>query len=144
MLPIKITMKNLKEFDVKNKKVLVVEDGPTVTHGEMCLGAGIVAARNFGAAKIVDPRPYVVGKIKETFAHYPNIGPLLPAVGYSAQQMHDLERTINRVACETVIIGTPIDLARFIKINKPTVRVRYELSKSGKAGLRRVLREWFG
>jgi predicted GTPase len=125
---------------VRNKKVLVVEDGPTLTHGDMKTGAGVVGARRAGAAEIVDPRPWVTGTIKETFARYPDIGPLLPAMGYGEAQRRDLEETINRVECDSVVIGTPIDLGRFIKIGKPYTRVRYELAASTKEELREVMR----
>jgi predicted GTPase len=126
---------------VKNKKVLVVEDGPTLTHGDMKIGAGVVAAERAGAAAIVDPRPWVAGTIREAFARYPGIGPLLPAMGYGEAQRRDLEETINRVECDSVVIGTPIDLGRFIKIEKPYTRVRYELAASAKEELRDVLRQ---
>jgi len=121
---------------IKGKRVLVVEDGPTLTHGEMRFGAGMVAAQKFKARAVVDPRPYVKGKIKETFEKYPNIGKLLPAMGYGGQQVLDLERTINAVPCDVVIIGTPIDLRRIIRIVHPTVRVRYELEETTKPGLK--------
>ncbi|MCK5764927.1 MAG: hypothetical protein KAH26_03035 [Bacteroidales bacterium] len=116
---------------IKGKKVLVVEDGPTLTHGEMKIGAGTVAAKKFGAAELVDPRPYTVGKLSETFNIYPNIGTLLPAMGYGEEQLKDLETTINNVECDTVVIGTPIDLNRIIKINKPNTRVYYDLQEIG-------------
>jgi len=124
---------------ITGKRVLVVEDGPTLTHGEMKFGAGIVAAGKFSASEIVDPRPYTVGTISETFRKYPGIGHLLPAMGYGDQQVKDLETTINRTPCDAVIIGTPIDLNRLIKIRKPTVRVRYELQEIGKPDLMDVL-----
>ncbi|MDP1858906.1 MAG: cyclic 2,3-diphosphoglycerate synthase [Gemmatimonadaceae bacterium] len=124
---------------ITGQRVLVVEDGPTLTHGEMRFGAGVLAAERFGASEIVDPRPWTVGTIAETFARYPNIGALLPAMGYGEQQVQDLERTINDVPCDTVIIGTPIDLTRLITITKPTVRVRYELQEVGKPDLGDVL-----
>ena len=124
---------------ITGKRVLVVEDGPTLTHGEMKFGAGIVAAGKFNAAEIVDPRPYTVGTITETFRKYPDIGTLLPAMGYGDQQVKDLEKTINRTPCDAVIIGTPIDLNRLVKIKKPTVRVRYELQEIGKPDLVDVL-----
>lgn len=124
---------------IKGKKVLVVEDGPTLTHGEMKLGAGTVAAMKFGAAEIVDPRPYTVGKLSETFKIYPNIGTLLPAMGYGDEQVKDLETTINNTDCDTVIIGTPMDLNRIIKINKPTVRIGYDLDEIGKPDLTGVI-----
>jgi predicted GTPase len=124
---------------ITGKRVLVVEDGPTLTHGEMRFGAGIVAAGKFNAAEVVDPRPYIVGTIAETFATYPGIGTLLPAMGYGARQVKDLEITINRTPCDTVVIGTPIDLSRLVTIRKPTVRVRYELQEIGKPDLADVL-----
>ncbi len=117
------------------KKVLVIEDGPTLTHGEMLYGAGIVAAQRYGASELVDPRPYAVGKIAETFEKYPDIGVLLPAMGYGEEQMNDLEKTINATECDLVVIATPIDLNRIIKINKPTVRVQYELQEIGTPNL---------
>ncbi|MGA7837662.1 MAG: cyclic 2,3-diphosphoglycerate synthase, partial [Ignavibacteriaceae bacterium] len=116
---------------ITNKKVLVVEDGPTLTHGEMQYGAGMVAAWNYGAAEIVDPRPFTVKSITETYKKYPKIGRLLPAMGYGNQQMKDLETTINKTKCDSVVIGTPINLSRIIKINKPNTRVRYELQEIG-------------
>jgi predicted GTPase len=117
---------------IKNKRVLVVEDGPTLTHGHMKIGAGTVAAKKFGAAEMIDPRPFTVGKLKDTFLAYPDIGTLLPAMGYGAQQIADLEATINQSDCDSVVIATPIDLQRIIKINKPSVRVGYELQEIGK------------
>jgi predicted GTPase len=116
---------------IKGKNVLVVEDGPTLTHGEMKIGAGTVAAQKFGCASMIDPRPYTVGKMTETFEFYPNIGTLLPAMGYGAQQLKDLETTINNTVCDAVVIGTPIDLNRIIKINKPNTRVYYDLQEIG-------------
>ena len=127
---------------IRNKKVLVVEDGPTLTHGEMKLGAGTIAARKFGAAEIIDPRSYAVGKLAETFEIYPNIGVLLPAMGYGKQQLKDLETTINSVDCDSVIIGTPIDLTRIVKINKPTTRVYYDLQEIGTPDLDGILSEF--
>jgi len=120
---------------IKGKKVLVVEDGPTLTHGEMKIGAGTVAAMKFGAKELVDPRPYTVGKLSETFEIYPNIGELLPAMGYSDQQLKDLETTINNTDCEAVVIGTPIDLQRIVKIDKPATRVYYDLQEIGQPDL---------
>ena len=120
-------------------RVLVVEDGPTLTHGDMTYGAGVVAAMRMGAAELVDPRPWAVGRLAETFASYPEIGTLLPAMGYGAEQIADLERTINAVDCDAVVIGTPIDLTRIVKIAKPTVRVGYELQEIGKPDLAQVL-----
>ncbi|MCK4289215.1 MAG: hypothetical protein KAW86_08425 [Bacteroidales bacterium] len=124
---------------IKGKRVLVVEDGPTLTHGGMKLGAGIVAAQKFGAAELIDPRPFTVGKLSETFEIYPNIGTLLPAMGYGKEQLKDLETTINNTDCDSVLIGTPIDLGRIIKINKPYTRVYYDLQEIGYPGLEDVL-----
>ena len=125
---------------IKGKKVLVVEDGPTLTHGEMDLGAGTIAAERFGAKILVDPRPYVVGTLKETFNIDPNIGNLLPAMGYGKQQLKDLEETINSSECDTVVIGTPIDLSRIININKPYTRVHYELDEITSPNLNEILK----
>jgi len=127
---------------IKGKKVLVVEDGPTLTHGEMRIGAGTVAARKFGASQLVDPRPFIVGKLKETFKIYPEIGTLLPAMGYDNQQLKDLEITINQTDCDSVIIGTPIDLNRIINISKPNTRVYYDLQEIGYPNLEQVLDEF--
>jgi len=124
---------------IKGKRVLVVEDGPTLTHGEMKIGAGTVAARKFGAAELVDPRPFVVGKLAETFRIYPNIGTLLPAMGYSDQQLKDLETSINNTDCDSVVIGTPIDLNRIVKITKPNTRVYYDLQEIGQPDLKGIL-----
>jgi len=124
---------------IRGKKVLVVEDGPTLTHGEMKIGAGTVAAMKCGAAELVDPRPYTVGEISTTFQKYPNIGTLLPAMGYGDQQMKDLEKTIANTPCDAVVIGTPIDLPRFIKIKQPVVKIGYELQEIGKPNLEEVL-----
>ncbi|HRY98704.1 MAG TPA: cyclic 2,3-diphosphoglycerate synthase [Bacteroidales bacterium] len=124
---------------IRGKKVLVVEDGPTLTHGEMKIGAGTVAAQKFGAAELVDPRPYTVGKLSETFSIYPNIGTLLPAMGYGEQQLRDLETTINNTECDAVVIGTPIDLNRIIKIKKPNTRVYYDLQEIGYPNLSEVI-----
>ncbi len=120
---------------IKGKRVLVVEDGPTLTHGEMKLGAGTVAALKYGAAELIDPRPYAIGKLAETFEIYPNIGVLLPAMGYSQQQLDDLEATINSTDCDSVVIGTPIDLQREINITKPSTRVYYDLQEIGEPDL---------
>jgi predicted GTPase len=111
---------------IKGKRVLVVEDGPTLTHGEMPYGAGFIAAKAYGAAEVVDPRDAAVGTIHETYLLYPHTGPVLPAMGYSSQQIQDLERTINSVSCDLVLFATPIQLTRILTINKPTLRVRYE------------------
>jgi predicted GTPase len=129
---------------IKGKRVLVVEDGPTLTHGEMAYGAGYVAARRFGAAEIVDPRPFAVKSIKATYEKYPTTGPVLPAMGYGEKQMKELEATINAADVDMVIIGTPIDLTRVIKINKPYQRVRYELQEIGQPTLEDILKEKFG
>ncbi|MCK5125185.1 MAG: GTPase [candidate division Zixibacteria bacterium] len=130
-------------LSILGKKVLVVEDGPTLTHGEMNYGAGVVAAEKFGAAELVDPRPYTVGTIKGTFEKYPEIGVLLPAMGYSGQQIKDLEKTINKTKCDMVIIGTPIDLRRIVKITKPSVRVKYSLQEIGHPTLHDVISKKF-
>ncbi|MFP3860234.1 MAG: cyclic 2,3-diphosphoglycerate synthase [Bacteroidales bacterium] len=127
---------------IKGKRVLVVEDGPTLTHGEMKIGAGTVAARKFGASEIIDPRPYTVGRLKETFEIYPEIGKLLPAMGYGDEQIKDLEKTINNTDCDSVIIGTPIDLNRIVKIKKPNTRVFYDLDEIGKPDFDDVLGEF--
>ncbi|MGD9376057.1 MAG: GTPase, partial [Anaerolineae bacterium] len=127
---------------VKGKQVLVVEDGPTLTHGEMQIGAGVVAAQKFGAAGFVDPRPYTVGRLKETFETYPDIGVLLPAMGYGEQQLKDLETTINATECDAVVIGTPIDLSRIVNINKPATRVFYNLQEIGRPNLEQVLSDF--
>ena len=120
---------------ILGKRVLVVEDGPTLTHGEMTYGAGMVAAERYGAAEAVDPRPWATGTIEETFEKYPDIGVLLPAMGYGDQQIADLEKTINAVDCDAVVIGTPIDLRRIVKIDKPATRVYYELQEIGRPTL---------
>jgi len=125
---------------ITGKKVLVVEDGPTLTHGEMKIGAGTVAAQKLGASEIVDPRPYTVKSITDTYDKYPNIGILLPAMGYGEAQMKDLEETINKVECDSVVIGTPIDLGRILKINKPSTRVMYELQEIGSSTVGAVLK----
>jgi predicted GTPase len=127
---------------IKGKRVLVIEDGPTLTHGEMKIGAGIVAAKRFGAAEIVDPRPYAVGKIAETFRIYPGVGHVLPAMGYGEEQMRDLTATIKAADCDSVIIATPIDLARVIDIDKPNTRVEYELQEIGRPDMEDVLNEF--
>jgi predicted GTPase len=115
---------------LRGKRALVIEDGPTLTHGGMSYGAGVVAARNVGAADIVDPRPYAVGSIDETYRKYPNAEGILPAMGYSAKQIEELEQTIQATPCDVVVIGTPIDLTRILRIEKPMVRVRYELRET--------------
>jgi predicted GTPase len=127
---------------IKGKRVLVVEDGPTLTHGEMKIGAGIVAARKHGASELVDPRPFTVGKLSETFRLYPGIGTLLPAMGYGKQQLKDLEKTINNTDCDSVIIATPIDLNRIINIKKPNTRIFYDLQEIGDPNLSQVIDEF--
>ncbi len=127
---------------IRGKRVLVVEDGPTLTHGEMKIGAGTVAANKFGAAELVDPRPFAVGKLAETFRIYPNIGTLLPAMGYGEEQTRDLEKTIANTPCDAVVIATPIDLNRIIKISQPCVKVGYDLQEIGKPDLADLLDEF--
>ncbi len=127
---------------IRGRRVLAVEDGPTLTHGGMTIGAAVVAARKFGAAEIVDPRPFLVGRLKETFRTYPGIGAVLPAMGYNAKQLKDLEATINGTDCDAVIIGTPIDLNRILKIKKPTARVFYNLQEIGTPDLESALEEF--
>ena len=127
---------------VKGRRVLVVEDGPTLTHGEMPYGAGVVAAQQFGAEELVYPKPFAVGSIRTTYDKYPHLTNLLPAMGYSAQQRHELEETINRVPCDLVLIATPIDLARVIQINKPSLRVTYEVEEFSQPGLVDVLSQF--
>jgi predicted GTPase len=129
---------------IQGKRVLVVEDGPTLTHGEMAYGAGYVAARRFGASEIVDPRPFAVKSIAATYKKYPKTGPILPAMGYGEAQMRDLEATINKSDVDLVVIGTPIDLTRVIKIKKPYQRVRYELQEIGQPTLQDILMKKFG
>lgn len=127
---------------ITGKRVLVIEDGPTLTHGEMSIGAGVVAARRFGASELVDPRPYIVGKIQDTFDTYPEIGTLLPAMGYGEQQMKDLEASIANTDCDSVVIGTPINLGRFIKIKQPNTRVFYELAEIGLPNIKSILKRF--
>lgn len=124
---------------IKGKRVLVVEDGPTLTHGEMAYGAGVVAAQKFGAAELVDPRPYAVGSIKATFEKYTTTGTVLPAMGYGEAQMKELEETINATDCDLVVIATPIDLGRLLKLEKPSVRVTYDLEEIGEPQLEKVV-----
>ena len=128
---------------IRGKKVLVVEDGPTLTHGGMSYGAGTVAAERLGAAELVDPRPYAVGSIKETFEKFPTIGPVLPAMGYGPRQVKELEKTINATPCELVMVATPIDLRRVVQISKPCDRVRYHLQEIGQPTLADLLSERF-
>lgn len=127
---------------IRGKRVLIVEDGPTLTHGEMKIGAGTIAARKFGAAEEIDARPYLVGKLKETYEIYPEIGNILPAMGYSDQQLKDLEATINASDCDAVIIGTPIDLNRIINIKKPNTRVYYDLEEIGYPKLSHIINQF--
>ena len=127
---------------IKGKSVLVIEDGPTLTHGEMTYGAGTIAARQYGAKEIIDPRPFAVGTIADTFTKYPNTGALLPAMGYGDRQMKDLEATINRVPCDAVVIGTPIDLRRVVNIRKPSTRVGYVLDEMTRPDLTDILRKF--
>ncbi|MEM2463240.1 MAG: cyclic 2,3-diphosphoglycerate synthase [Candidatus Bathyarchaeia archaeon] len=124
---------------IKGKRVLVIEDGPTLTHGNMPYGAATILAKQLGASELVDPRPYAVGSIKEAYEEYPHLGAVLPALGYGEKQIAELNETISRTPCEVVIIGTPVDLRRVIKINKPTVRIKYELKVLGPVSLEQVL-----
>ncbi|MCG6910888.1 MAG: cyclic 2,3-diphosphoglycerate synthase [Deltaproteobacteria bacterium] len=126
---------------IEGKRVLVVEDGPTLTHGEMAYGAGVIAARRFGASELVDPRPYLTGSLQAVFQSYPGIGTLLPAMGYSPRQVKDLENTINHTECDLVLVATPIDLTKLIEVDKPTVRIRYEYKDAGDPTLEAVLKE---
>jgi predicted GTPase len=128
---------------IHDKRVLVVEDGPTLTHGEMAIGAGWVAARRFGAREIIDPRPFAIGSILDTYHKYPTTGKVLPAMGYGERMVQELEQTINNTPADLVIIATPIDLTRIVKINKPSQRVRYELQVIGHPNLESMLRERF-
>ncbi len=129
---------------IRGARVIVVEDGPTLTHGDMAYGAGWVAAQRYGAQSIVDPRPHAVGSIAETYGKYPNTGDVLPAMGYGEAQMKELEETINRADADLVLIGTPIDLGRLLNLNKPSQRIRYELQEIGAPTLEDLLREKFG
>jgi len=128
---------------IKGKKVLVVEDGPTLTHGNMPYGAGVIAAKKLGASELVDPRPYAVGSIVSAFQKYPHLGSLLPALGYSKEQIQELQETINATPCDIVVIGTPIDLRRILKINKLAVRAKYELQERGSPTLEDILNKRF-
>ncbi|MCG8603391.1 cyclic 2,3-diphosphoglycerate synthase [bacterium] len=127
---------------IKGKRVLAVEDGPTLTHGEMALGAAVVAAEKYGASELVDPRPFLAGSLQDTYETYPDIGALLPAMGYGEQQILDLEQTINNTDCDAVVIGTPIDLRKLIKINKPALRVTYELQEIGRPNFEDILQKF--
>jgi len=124
---------------IRESRVLIVEDGPTLTHGEMSYGAGLIAARTYGARELVDPRPYAAGTIRDIYRQYPHIGPVLPAMGYSKTQIHDLEQTINGADCDLVLFATPIHLTRILAINKPALRVRYEYRDHGTPLLEEVL-----
>lgn len=128
---------------IKGRRVLVIEDGPTLTHGEMPYGAGTIAARRFGAEEIVDPRPYAVGSIVEAYQTYTHLGPILPALGYGERQIRELEETIDATPCDVVVVGTPIDLRRVITLNKPALRVRYELQEVGAPNLEEILSQRF-
>ena len=128
---------------IRGKRVLVIEDGPTLTHGEMAYGAAFVAARRFGAAEIVDPRPYAVGSIADTYRKYPKTGTVLPAMGYGEDMIHDMEKTIANAEVDLVLIGTPINLQRIMKIDKPSQRVRYELQEIGQPTLEDILKAKF-
>jgi len=125
--------------EITGKRVLVIEDGPTLTHGEMAYGAGVMAARKWGALELVDPRPYSVGSIAGTFEKYNHLGPVLPAMGYSPKQVSELEETVARTPCDLVIVATPIDLRRIMKIDKPSMRVRYELQEVGTPTLKEAI-----
>jgi predicted GTPase len=124
---------------IRNKRVLVVEDGPTLTHGGMSYGAGTLAAKKFGAAELIDPRPFAVGSIRRVFEEYPHLGPVLPAVGYGREQIAELEATIRGVPCDTVVVASPVDLARIVAIERPTCRVTYEIEEIGKPALAEIL-----
>ena len=128
--------------EVCGKSVLVVEDGPTITHGEMAYGAGTVAARQFGARAIVDPRPYAVGSIAETYRSYPHLGAELPAMGYGDEQIRELRETIERTPCELVLVATPVDLARLLELDKPSMRVTYDIEERSRPNLRDTLLEF--
>jgi predicted GTPase len=132
-----------REVHIRGKRVLVVEDGPTVTHGGMAFGAGLIAAEDNGAI-VCDPRPSAVGSILETLEKYPHLSRVLPAMGYSPEQVRDLEASINGANCDVVITGTPIDLRRILKVNKPIVRARYEMAEIGRPDLEEIIAEWWG
>jgi predicted GTPase len=128
--------------EVKGKRVLIIEDGPTLTHGGMGFGAGFVAARKFGAGDIIDAKPFAIGSIKQTYEKFPHLNKVLPAMGYGKEQMKELEQTINNIDCDVVLSGTPIDITRVIKPNKPVIRVRYELQEIGQPDLKTVLKKF--
>ncbi|MFQ6119847.1 MAG: cyclic 2,3-diphosphoglycerate synthase [Methanosarcinales archaeon] len=132
------------EESIRGKKVLVIEDGPTLTHGGMTYGAATIAAEKYGVQDIIDPRPYAVGTIKKIFENYPKLGKLLPAVGYSAQQIKDLEETINKIPCDSVLSATPADLSKLLKINKPVIRVEYEIQETGHPNLEDIIDDFLG
>jgi predicted GTPase len=129
---------------VKSKRALVIEDGPTLTHGNMPYGAATIMAKQLGAREIADPRPYAVGSIKEAYLKYPHLGAVLPALGYGEKQIEELKETITRTPCDVVVIGTPVDLRRVMEINKPTVRVKYELKVLGPLSLEQILDDFLG
>lgn len=129
---------------IKGKKVLVIEDGPTLTHGGMLYGAGTIAARQYGAGKIVDPKPHAVGLIKDALDHYPMVKNLIPAVGYAPEQINDLEETVNNTPCDVVVIATPVDLRGIIKIKRPAVRVKYEVKETGRPDLKDAIEKFMG
>jgi predicted GTPase len=129
---------------IQGKRVLVIEDGPTLTHGEMAYGAGYVAAQRFGAREIIDPRPYAVDSILKTYEAYPQTGDVLPAMGYGEAQVRDLEATINETPCDLVVVGTPIDLTRLLEIEHPMERVRYELQEIGRPTIKEILSAYLG
>jgi len=139
LIPADSVVSTTSPDQVQGKRVLVVEDGPTLTHGDMTFGAGHVAAKKFGASEIVDPRPYAVGSIKSTFEKYPHVKEVLPAMGYGEDQVRDLQETINAVPCDVVLVGTPFDLARLVDCNKPLIRVRYELDETSSEALAAIL-----
>lgn len=126
---------------IRNRRVIVVEDGPTLTHGEMSFGAGVVAAKKFKAKKIVNPRPYVIGSIKRVYKKYPQIGNLIPALGYGQKQIKELEKSINKTPADSIVIATPVDLRKFIKLNKPAVKVGYELEEKSEAKLKMLIKK---
>jgi len=128
---------------IKGKRALIIEDGPTLTHGEMPYGIATIAAKKLGASEIIDPRPYAVGSIVEAYKKYKHLGPILPALGYGEHQIRELEETINATPCDVVVVGTPIDLRRIVKINKPAVYVRYELQEVGSPNLEEILNKHF-
>lgn len=138
----RVSVENVEQ--IRGKRVLVVEDGPTLTHGEMPYGAGVVAARECGAAELVDPRPFAVGSIRGTFERYPHVTTLLPAMGYGAMQRHELEETINRVPCDAVVVATPVDLGHILNINHPSVRVGYEIEERSQPGVTELIAEFVG